>query len=165
MSYFIFLKSLRSLGEFRKNPHVKIPPKSPCTNFQSLCIFKNPKFYSKIILLSFRPIRPFSPAAAHSFFSNRPIFPPLPTGPRPPSRPSQPSWPNRPPVIFFLPHRSQARRRRGPASRRLHGCPDSSTASNSPSFPPSINRRHSPPLQSQKSEPSTPPMKLLQAGN
>jgi hypothetical protein len=33
MAYFIFLKSLRSIGEFRKNPHVKIPPKSPCTNF------------------------------------------------------------------------------------------------------------------------------------
>jgi hypothetical protein len=31
-----FLKSLKSLEEFRKNPHVKIPPKSPCANFQSL---------------------------------------------------------------------------------------------------------------------------------
>jgi hypothetical protein len=26
MAYYIFLKSLRSLEEFRKNPHVKIPP-------------------------------------------------------------------------------------------------------------------------------------------
>jgi hypothetical protein len=30
-----------SLEEFRKNPHVKISPKSPCANFQSLGIFKN----------------------------------------------------------------------------------------------------------------------------
>jgi hypothetical protein len=121
MAYFIFLKSLRSLGEFRKNPHVKIPLKSPCANFQSHCIFKNSKFYSEIILLSFRPIQPIGPAAAHSFFSNRLIFPPLPTGPRPPGRP------NRPPVIFFLPHQSQARCHRRPSSRCLHGRPDAST--------------------------------------
>jgi hypothetical protein len=36
MAYYIFLKSLRSLEEFRKNPHVKIPPKSSCANFQAL---------------------------------------------------------------------------------------------------------------------------------
>jgi hypothetical protein len=40
MAYHIFLKSLRSPEEFMKNPHIKIPPKSPPTNFQSLCIFK-----------------------------------------------------------------------------------------------------------------------------
>jgi hypothetical protein len=128
MAYFICLKSLRSLGEFRKkNPHVKIPPKFPCANFQSLCIFKNTKFYSEIILLSFRPIRPFGPAAAHSHFFNQPIFPPLPTRPRPPGRPSPPSRPNRPSVVFFLPHRSQEWCRRRLASRRLHGRPDAST--------------------------------------
>jgi hypothetical protein len=33
MAYYIFLKSWRSLEEFRKNPHLKIPPKSPSTNF------------------------------------------------------------------------------------------------------------------------------------
>jgi hypothetical protein len=33
MAYYIFLKSLTSLEEFRKNPHVKIPPKSFCVNF------------------------------------------------------------------------------------------------------------------------------------
>jgi hypothetical protein len=44
MAYYIFLKSLRSLEEFRKNPHVKIPLKSPSTNFQSLGKFKNPIF-------------------------------------------------------------------------------------------------------------------------
>jgi hypothetical protein len=44
MAYFIFLKYLRRLEEFRKNPHVKIPPKSPCANFQSRGIFKNSIF-------------------------------------------------------------------------------------------------------------------------
>jgi hypothetical protein len=44
MAYFIFPKYLRSLEEFRKNPHVKIPPKSPGANFQSLGIFKNSIF-------------------------------------------------------------------------------------------------------------------------
>jgi hypothetical protein len=48
MAYFIFLKSLRSLEEFRKNPYVKIPPKSPSTNLQSLGKFKNPIFNSEI---------------------------------------------------------------------------------------------------------------------
>jgi hypothetical protein len=56
-----FLKSLRSLEEFRKNPHVKIPPKSPSTNFQSLGKFKNPIFNSKILFPYFRPGRPCSP--------------------------------------------------------------------------------------------------------
>jgi hypothetical protein len=56
MAYYIFLKSLRSLEEFRKDPHVKIPPKSP-TNFQSLGKFKNPIFNSEIhfSLFSARP--------------------------------------------------------------------------------------------------------------
>jgi hypothetical protein len=47
MVYFIFLKSLRSLEEFRKNPHIKIPPKSPCANFQSHGIFKNQILFRK----------------------------------------------------------------------------------------------------------------------
>jgi hypothetical protein len=47
MAYFIFLKYLRSLEEFRKNPQVKIPPKSPCANFQSLGIFKNQILFRK----------------------------------------------------------------------------------------------------------------------
>jgi hypothetical protein len=36
MAYYIFLKSLRSLEEFRKNLHVKIPPKSPCAISKAL---------------------------------------------------------------------------------------------------------------------------------
>jgi hypothetical protein len=53
---------LRSLEEFRKNPHVKIPPKSPSTNFQSLGKFKNPIFNSEIVFLAFGPAN----LAAHS---------------------------------------------------------------------------------------------------
>ena len=64
MAYYIFLKSLRSSEEFTKNPHIKIPPKSPPTNFQSLCIFKKSKIYSEIILLRFRPSDPASPVLA-----------------------------------------------------------------------------------------------------
>jgi hypothetical protein len=55
MAYYIFLKSLRSLEEFRKNPPVKIPPKSPSTNFQSLGKIKNPIFNSEILFLDFGP--------------------------------------------------------------------------------------------------------------
>jgi hypothetical protein len=50
-----FLKSLRSLEEFRKNPHVKIPPKSSCANFQALVNLKNPNFNSEILFLDFGP--------------------------------------------------------------------------------------------------------------
>jgi hypothetical protein len=72
MAYYIFLKSLRSLEEFRKNPHVKIPPKSPSTNFQSLGKFKNQIFNSEIPFLDFGPANlvahsasgPASPLAA-----------------------------------------------------------------------------------------------------
>jgi hypothetical protein len=73
MTYFIFLKYLRSLEAFRKNPCVKIPPKSPCANFQSLGIFKNPIFYSKKNLPQIsahpaqpRPRWPSDPGSAHS---------------------------------------------------------------------------------------------------
>jgi hypothetical protein len=74
MAYFIFLKYLDSLEDFRKNPHVKIPPKSPCANFQSLGIFKNPIFIRKRIFLIFwpsparpaLPLRLLNPHSAHS---------------------------------------------------------------------------------------------------
>jgi hypothetical protein len=80
MAYFIFLKYLRSLEEFRKNYHVKIPPKSPCANFQSLGIFKNSIFIQKGIFLRFRPIRP-SPARVGLL---------CPAGLRIPARPTRP---------------------------------------------------------------------------
>jgi hypothetical protein len=72
MAYYIFLKSLRSLEEFKKNPHVKIPPKSLFTNFQSLGKFKNPIFNSEIpfSLFSARPtLRPTRPLAQPACWS------------------------------------------------------------------------------------------------
>jgi hypothetical protein len=65
MTYYNFLKSLRSLEEFRKNPHVKIPPKSPSTNFQSLGEFKNQFLIQKFFFLlstrsTPRPVRPLA---------------------------------------------------------------------------------------------------------
>jgi hypothetical protein len=81
MAYFIFLKYLRSIEEFRKNPHVKIPPKSPRANFQSLGKFKNPFFNSKIIFLRFRPGQPYGPL---SLWPSRPRWPLSSRGPKPP---------------------------------------------------------------------------------
>jgi hypothetical protein len=85
MAYYIFLKSLRSLEEFRKNPHVKIPPKSPSTIFQSLTIIKNQILFRKEFFLHIRPNQP----------SGQPAHPA-----------SQPSQPDRPP---FLPQAACAR--------------------------------------------------------
>jgi hypothetical protein len=54
MVYYIFLKSLRSLEEFRKNPNVKILPKL----LQISKAFVNSKiqfFNSEIIFLDFGP--------------------------------------------------------------------------------------------------------------
>ncbi len=85
MAYYIFLKSLRSLEKFRKNPHVKIPPKSPSINFQSLAKFKNPILNSKILLLHFRPgypSRPVRPSAQPA-----PLAPLLSRRPKPTGRP------------------------------------------------------------------------------
>jgi hypothetical protein len=84
MAYYIFLKSLRSLEEFRKNPHVKIPPNFPYANFQSLGKFKNLISNSKIFFFTFSP----ADLAAHSAFG--------PAGPRWPlfSRRLKPTgWP------------------------------------------------------------------------
>jgi hypothetical protein len=78
MAYYTFLKSLRSLEEFRKNPHVKIPPKSPSTNFQILGKFKNPIFNSEIIfsLLSAWPtLRPIWTLAQPAHRPRRPRKP------------------------------------------------------------------------------------------
>jgi hypothetical protein len=76
MAYYIFLKSLRSLEEFRKNSHVKTPPKSPSTIFQSHAIIKNQILFKKEFFLHFRPNRPSGQLA------------------RPASQPSQPHRPS-----------------------------------------------------------------------
>jgi hypothetical protein len=77
MAYYSFLKSLRSLEEFRKNPHVKIPPKSPSTNFQSLGKFKNQFLIQKFFFLlsarlTPRPVRPLAQPAHRPRRSRRP---------------------------------------------------------------------------------------------
>jgi hypothetical protein len=72
MAYYIFLKSLRSLEEFRKNLHVKIPPKSSSTNFQSIDKFKNPIFNSEIPFPYFWPGRPCGPLGC---WPSRPRWP------------------------------------------------------------------------------------------
>jgi hypothetical protein len=82
MAYFIFLKYMRSIEEFRKKRHVKIPPKSPCANFQSFGIFKNSIFIRKGISLRFWPIWP-SPARAGLL---RPAGRRIPLDPLSPSR-------------------------------------------------------------------------------
>jgi hypothetical protein len=56
MAYYSFLKSLRILEEFRKNPHIKILPKSPCTNFQRLCKLKNLILFQKDFSPAFIPV-------------------------------------------------------------------------------------------------------------
>jgi hypothetical protein len=75
-----FLKSLRSLEEFRKNPHVKIPPKSPSTNFQSLAIIKNQILFGKEFFPSLSAQSAQRPAGA-SGLSARPAPPPPPFSP------------------------------------------------------------------------------------
>jgi hypothetical protein len=50
----------------------KIPPKSPCANFQSLGKFKNLIFNSKILFLHFRPGQPYGPLG---LWPSRPRWP------------------------------------------------------------------------------------------
>jgi hypothetical protein len=85
MAYYIFLKSLRNLEEFRKNPHVKIPPKSPSTNFQSLAQSKNPIFNSEILFPYIRPGRPCGPLG---LWPNQAAGLAAPTGQNRPGRPT-----------------------------------------------------------------------------
>jgi hypothetical protein len=150
MAYFIFLKYLRSLEEFRKNSYVKIPPKSPCANFQSLGIFKNQILFRKEFSpslsahLAFRPSRgPLS-----LFFSTDRFSLPFPLGLGLSAGPAHHHGPTSrrllppalkpntapPPACLVPPPRSP---------RCLHRTRET-TACNSPSFPP-INQRHSPP--------------------
>jgi hypothetical protein len=102
MAYYIFLKSLRSLEEFRENPHVKIPPKSPSTNFQILGKFKNPIFNSEILFLDFGPVD----LAAHPASQpSQPIGRAAPTGRNYPNRPPLPRLSvNRAIDVSSIPH-------------------------------------------------------------
>jgi hypothetical protein len=122
-----FLKSVRSLEEFSKIPRVKIPPKSPSTNFQSHGKFKNPIFNSEILFLDFGPADLAAhPASQPSQPTGRAVFRTLKVPGRPiqPTRrsrlrgkyvflfgsrlPSRPPLPrlcvNRAPDVSFIPH-------------------------------------------------------------
>jgi hypothetical protein len=88
MTYYIFLKSLRSLEEFRKNPRVKIHPKAPSTNFHGLGKFKNPNFNSEIIFLAFGPA--ILAARSASGLAGLPVAK-FPAGQNHPGQPIQPT--------------------------------------------------------------------------
>jgi hypothetical protein len=155
MAYFIVLKYLRRLEEFRENPHVKIPPKSPCANLQSLGIFKNQILFRKEFFLTIGPtgpaaswpIRTFSPAAALFFL--QPAIPPPPS-PLGLSLSAGPAHLTAQPATFFLlPHRSQSHKAPPPAGlapppRSTPTPPpeEKKTAASTPLHSP-INRRHS----------------------
>jgi hypothetical protein len=135
MAYFIFLKSLRSLGEFRKNPHVKIPPKSPCAHFQSLGIFKHQFLFGKEFSPSLSANPAFRPSHGPFFFLQPAIFlPPLPHWASA-SRPTQPILTAQPATFFFLPHRSRARMAPPPGSTRHLHRKKRKWPHQSPSFP------------------------------
>jgi hypothetical protein len=103
MAYYIFLKSLRSLEEFRKNPHVKIPPKSP-TNFQSLGKFKNPIFNLEIIFPGFRPGQP---CGRFGLWPSQPTDRAVLAGRNSPDRPIQPVCQSRLRAKYVFPFRSR----------------------------------------------------------
>jgi hypothetical protein len=66
---------LRSLEEFRKNPCVKIPPKSHSANFQNLGKFKNLIFILKgFFQLPAQPAQ--QPAGPFAFWPTQPHWPP-----------------------------------------------------------------------------------------
>jgi hypothetical protein len=111
-----FLKSLSSLEEFRNNPHVKIPPKSPCANFQSLGIFKNKILFGKEFSPSLSAHSAFRPSRGPFSFFFQPTNFPSPPHRASASRLAQPTIMAQAAIVFFL-----------PASCRLHGRPDAST--------------------------------------
>jgi hypothetical protein len=86
----------------------KIPPKSPCANFQSLGIFKNSTFIQKRIFPSLSAHPAFRTCCGPFFFFSTGRFsPPSPLGLSLSVGPAHPHGPTG--HFFFLPYRSQAR--------------------------------------------------------
>jgi hypothetical protein len=83
MAYYIFLKSLRRLEEFRKNPHVKIPPKSLLQISKALVNSKIQFLFEKNFSSEFSPLGLPTPLA----LACRAVGPsrPAPPRPKPPS--------------------------------------------------------------------------------
>jgi hypothetical protein len=79
-----------SLEEFRKNPHIKIPPRSRCVNFQSLGIFKNQILFKKEFSPSFSVHPAFRPSL---FFFTSQFSLPSPLGLGLPASPAHPHDP------------------------------------------------------------------------
>jgi hypothetical protein len=124
MTYFIFIKYLRSLEKFRKKSHVKIPPKSPCANLQSLDIFKNQILFGKEFssLLAQPAQQPAGPSGLsaqpqHSFFPFQPAVPPSPLGLDLSAGPAHLTA--QPATFFLLPHQSQTHKAPPPAGLTL----------------------------------------------
>jgi hypothetical protein len=160
MAYFIFLKSLRSLGEFRKNPHVKIPPKCPCANFQSIGIFKNQILFGKEFSHHFQPSR-------GQFFSFQPaVFlpPPSPLGLGLSTGPAHPHGPTGHLLLAPTPepstHGAAGRPRTAPTVDPAPPLEEKKWPHQSP-----INRRHFPSSITGNRRLQPGPLKLLQAGH
>jgi hypothetical protein len=68
MEYCIFLKSLRILEEFRKNPHIQIPLNLHLQIPKALAIFKIHISFRKEFSLAFGPVGPtgLPSCAAHA---------------------------------------------------------------------------------------------------
>jgi hypothetical protein len=166
---------VRSLEQFRKNPHVKIPPKSPPTNFHGLGIFKNQIVIHKRIFSSLSAQSAQRPAGPSGLSAQpRPLFSSTSHSPSP--HWASASWPAQPvarrwrPTRLPPPPRGNASPRTSfaPLRARLTGGPHlSSPCSGSARARP---RRHSispPPATTQHLEmpppcryspsPSTPP--------
>jgi hypothetical protein len=91
MAYYTFLKSLRSLEEFRKKSHAKIPSKSPCTNFQNCQTNSNLKKIEKVYYLYWAQLLFLAQPRPTSIFFPQPATPPLfPARPQPLGRPVGP---------------------------------------------------------------------------
>jgi hypothetical protein len=85
IAYSIFLKYLDCLEDFRKNSHVKIPSKSPCTNIQSLQKIRIPNKIRKGLFLELGPAPVFGPANWALAFGQHAL---------PLARSTSPHWPS-----------------------------------------------------------------------
>jgi hypothetical protein len=162
MAYYIFIKSLTSLEEFRKNPHVKIPPKSPCANFQSLGIFKNQILFGKELSPSLSAHPAFRPSL---FFTGR-FSLPSPTGPQSPGQPRTPHDPTGhllpPPAPTPGAHGAATGRPRAASTVAPTPPPDGKKTTTSIPIISPITRRHFPPSITRNRRLQRRPLKLLQ---
>jgi hypothetical protein len=113
MAYFIFLKYLRSLEEFRKILMSKFLL-NLLVQISKALVYSKIKFYSEKNFF-----RRFRPSRGQLIFSLQLDTPPLPTGPRPLGRPILPSGPGRPRAGGALPDCRLPHRKTPPAAPPL----------------------------------------------